>query len=66
MDASDSEIEGQPKLPSIRNIQAIEHHFPAVEANRARVVDEMEVMVRRGLQELVGFVSLRIFRSILR
>lgn len=55
MDSSESDTEGQAKLPSIRNIQAIEHHFSAVEANRARVVDEMEVMVRRGLQELVSF-----------
>lgn len=53
MDSSESQEEGQTKLPSLRNIQAIVHHFPAVEANRARVVDEMEVMVRRGLQELV-------------
>lgn len=53
MDPSESSDEGEAKIPSIRNIQAIEHHFPAVEANRARVVDEMEVMVRRGLQDLV-------------
>lgn len=66
MDASESEIEGQPKLPSIRNIQAIEHHFPAVEANRARVVDEMEVMVRRGLQELVSLSYVRMSSRVLR
>ena len=55
------------KTVSIRAITAVAGHIPAVEANRERVIDEMEIMIRRGLQSLVrsgcleiGSVSLRI------
>merc|ERR1712093_799576 len=48
--ANDGTVE--TKTPSIRAITAVEHHIPAVEANRARVLNEMEIMIRRGLQEL--------------
>lgn len=54
-DKAGSESDAPPSFTrpaSIRSIAAIEHHIPAVQANRARVLNEMEVMIRRGLQEL--------------
>ena len=48
----------ETKAPSIRAITAIEYYIPAVEANRAKVINEMEIMIRRGLQELVWALEL--------
>lgn len=48
------EREDDPEaLLPIRSIQAVEANVPAVELSRQRVVEEMESMVQRGLNELV-------------
>lgn len=51
-DGGEREDDPEALLP-IRSIQAVEANVPAVELSRQRVVEEMESMVQRGLNELV-------------
>lgn len=41
---------------SIRSIQPVDLHMPAIESARQRVSDEMENMVRTGLTDLVSLL----------
>lgn len=52
--AEDQEVDHDEVLP-IRELRAIAIHIPLVEEYRTRVVETMEEMVERGLNQLVDF-----------
>lgn len=53
--SSDDGPDHDEVLP-IRDLRAIAIHIPSVEAYRNRVVETMEEMVERGLNELVRLI----------
>lgn len=57
---SNSEAELEDAVPniSLRSINAVITHLPAVEAARAKVTAEMESMVVQGLKDLVCLLTL--------
>jgi hypothetical protein len=53
--ANDQEMENDhDEVLPIRDLQAIAVHIPLVDVYRRKVVETMEEMVERGLNQLVG------------